>query len=155
MEKSIIGYKTMNNLFERIFRRKTMSEFEKSVVIPLRETLVSKLGFTFDPDDDPNAVFKEIRKGNYFLVFTYEEEQLVLGFWHGNDKQFSPTQRKHFTEILERPEFSSEFSDFLDWEEQWICKSLNCKDWEPNDIIEYLFPRFQLLELTVNVLEID
>jgi hypothetical protein len=38
-----------------------MSEFENSVVIPLRETLVSKLGFTFDPNDDPNGVFKGMR----------------------------------------------------------------------------------------------
>jgi len=132
-----------------------MSELENSVLIPLRETLVSKLGFNFDPTDDPNGVYKGMRNENYFLVFHYEEEKLILGFWHGNDKQFSPTQRKYFTEILERSEFSSEFSDFLDWGDQWICKSLNCKGWKPNDIIEYLFIRFQLLELTVNVLEID
>jgi len=132
-----------------------MSEFENSVVKPLRETVVSKLGFTFDPTDDPNSVYKELRNGNYYLFFNYEEETLTLGFWHGNDKQFSSTQKKYLYKILESPEFVSDFSDFLDWGQEWICKSLNCKDWKPNAIIEYLFLRFQVLELAVNVLEID
>jgi hypothetical protein len=134
-----------------------MSEFEQSVVIPLRETLVSKLGFSFDPADDPNGVFKGLRNENYFLVLYYstEEEKIGLGFWHGNEKQFSSTQKKHFLKIFEQPEFNSDFSDFLDWGEQWMIKNLECIGWESNRIIEYILFRIQLLEFAVNLLEID
>ena len=134
-----------------------MNEFENSVVIPLRETLVSKLGFTFDPSDDPNGMFKGLRNENYFLVFYYlqEEEKIGLGFWHGNEKKFSSTQKKYFLKIMEQPEFTSDFSDFLDWGDQWIIKYFEYKGREPKDIIEYLLLRFQQLEFAVNVLEID
>ena len=56
---------------------------------------------------------------------------------------------------MDQPEFTSNFSDYLDWGEQWIIKNLECKGWKPNDIIENILLRFQLLEFAVNVLEID
>lgn len=133
-----------------------MSEFEQSVVIPLKEALGSKLGFTVD-SDDPNGTFKGMRNENYYLAFYYssDEEEIGLGFWHTNEKKFSTTQKKHFNKIFEQPEFKSDFSDFLDWGEQWILKNLECKGWDANRIIEYVVSRFQLLEFAVNLLEID
>jgi len=132
-----------------------MSEFEKLVVLPLREVLISKLNYKYDPNDDPNGVYKPMMNENYCLFNYYSEDDgLVLGFYHGNDKQFSPLQKKYFTEILERPEFNDEFSELLDWGNEWICKKFIGKEWEPKEIFEYLFPRFQLLELTVNILKI-
>jgi hypothetical protein len=142
----------------KLFWRKNMSEFEQSVVIPLRETLVSKLGFVFDPDDDPNGVFKWVRNENYTLVFYYsiEEEEIYLGFWHGNDRQFSSTQKSRFSKIWEQTEFKEDFSDLLtDWGEQWIIKNLKCKGWDINRLMEYIVFRFQLLEFAVNLLKID
>lgn len=130
-----------------------MNDLEQKVVNPLRETLISKLGFTVDPEDQ-NGLYKNMSE-NFMLFFLHSKDApFVLGFYHGNDKQFAPTQRKYLTEIMERPEFTQEFSDFLDWGEQWICKKFKYKDREPKDIIEYLFPRIESLVLTVNLLEI-
>jgi hypothetical protein len=134
-----------------------MSEFENSVINPLKESLISKLGFGFDPEDDPNGVYKGMRSENYCLVcqFSTEEENVGIGFWHGNDKQFSSSQKKNFYKIMDQPEFTTNFSDYLDWGEQWIIKNLECKGWKPNDIIDNILLRFQLIEFAVNVQEIN
>jgi hypothetical protein len=138
---------------KNIFWRKKMANPLEPVAESVRQRLISELGFGVDPDDK-NGVYKDI-SDNYGMVFFHDEESpLTFGFYHYNDKNFSPEQRKWLTEVFGRREFTEDFDDFCDWGDQWICKRFKHQGWTNEDIINFLVGRYKWLEQTVQYLEI-
>jgi hypothetical protein len=140
-------------LAQFIFWRKRMANPLENVVTLLRKKLIAELGFRLDPNEEKSLI-KDI-SGNFGMVFYHDEENpLSFGFYHYNDKNFSPEQKKWLCkEVFGRWEFSENF-DFYEWGDQWICKRFLHKSWANEDIITFLFSRYEWLEKTVRYLEI-
>jgi hypothetical protein len=121
----------------------------------LQEKLISELGFRVNPDEKKSIV-KDISQ-NYGMVLYHDAEYpFSFGFYHYNGKNFSPEQSSRLRkEVFGRWEFSEKFfDDFYDWDGQWICKRLKHKDMSNEEVIDFLFSRYQWLEQTVRYLEI-
>jgi hypothetical protein len=123
----------------------------------LREKLVSELGFRVDPDEKKSLI-KDISP-NYGMVFYHDEEYpLSFGFYHYNDKNFAPEQKKWLSkDVFDRWEFSENFGDFCEWGDRWICKKFTGnrrQGWKDTEIINFLFSSYQWLEQTVKYLGI-
>jgi hypothetical protein len=123
----------------------------ENFVQPLRQKLVSHCGFEVDPEDK-NGLYKTLND-HFFMVFYHSVDEIPkLGFWHGNDKAFSPTQKSKLTDILKREEFDNCLKgDFCDWGAEWIIKEINTDDYKNNyvELVDIIIKRYELLQMVV------
>jgi hypothetical protein len=122
----------------------------------IRQKLVSEYGFYIDQEDN-NGLYKEIHE-HFFLVFYHggDAKIPIFGFWHGDDKQFSPKQKSKLTRLLQREEFSYYLSDFPDWGPEWIVREIIIKDHSDNidEFVQIISERYKLLEIEVNAINV-